>query len=146
MVLKCCVDACSNTKRPKLAFHRFPLADPERLRQWLCALNMDVNTPLHVVGKLFVCQKHFQPDDYHTSPHQPSRRGRILRTTAVPARFRQAHTSETGDPTASVGHLDHLVSHGAQSNHGGTWRRRTPHIYLKTCCNNFVVYFTIDIN
>ncbi|KAG8009002.1 Lethal(3)malignant brain tumor-like protein 2 [Nibea albiflora] len=109
--ISCSRSYSSNSKkssilaRLQLAFHRFPLADPERLRQWLCALNMDVNTPLHVVSKLFVCQKHFQPDDYHTAPHQPSRRGRILRTTAVPTRFRQAHTSETGDPTASVGHL-----------------------------------------
>ncbi|XP_067432504.1 lethal(3)malignant brain tumor-like protein 2 isoform X2 [Thunnus thynnus] len=103
MVHKCCVETCCNLKRPNLVFHRLPLGDPERLRQWLFALNMDVNTPLHTLNKLFVCQKHFQPDDYYSSPDQPTRQARHLKTTAVPTLFRH-----TGDPTSSVIYLDPL--------------------------------------
>ncbi|XP_028263695.1 lethal(3)malignant brain tumor-like protein 2 isoform X3 [Parambassis ranga] len=94
MVHKCCVDSCYNVKRPNLAFHRFPFCNPERLRQWLCTLNMDVNTPLHVLVKLFVCQKHFQPEDYCMMENS-NRRGRLLKNTAVPTQFINAHTSET---------------------------------------------------
>ncbi|XP_042363724.1 lethal(3)malignant brain tumor-like protein 2 isoform X2 [Plectropomus leopardus] len=109
MVHKCCVEACWNTKRPNLAFHRFPVGDPERLRQWLVALNMEVNTPLHVVNKLFVCQKHFEPDDYHDVLCQQSRRARLLKNSAVPTtHFRNTHSSEPGDPRTSVTYLDHL--------------------------------------
>uniref|UniRef100_A0A3Q3JLC5 THAP domain-containing protein 1 n=1 Tax=Monopterus albus TaxID=43700 RepID=A0A3Q3JLC5_MONAL len=100
MVHKCCVDSCWNTKRANLTFHRFPLGDAERLRQWLFALNMDVKTPLHILSKLFVCQKHFQHDDYYDAANQPSRRGRLLKPNAVPTQFRHTHTSETGGPTA----------------------------------------------
>lgn len=113
MVHKCCVDACRNIKSRNLVFHRFPVVDPERLRQWLFALDMDVNTPLYVINKLFVCHKHFEPDDYYDhrhSPDEPTRRGRLLKTTAVPSQFRHARTCETGDPTASVIYLDQLVS------------------------------------
>ncbi|XP_044034921.1 lethal(3)malignant brain tumor-like protein 2 isoform X2 [Siniperca chuatsi] len=108
MVHTCCVDACCTTKRPNLVFHRFPLGDPERLRQWLFALSMDVSTPLHALSKLFVCQKHFQPDDYYDCSDLPSRRARLLKATAVPTQFRATHTSETGDPTAGVIYLDQL--------------------------------------
>lgn len=104
MVLKCCVDNCWNTKRPNLAFHRFPLGDAERLRQWLFALNMDANTPPHVVDKLFVCQKHFQADDYCAADQQ-NRRGRFLRTNAVPSQFGHTRPSEAGDA-----YLDVVVS------------------------------------
>ncbi|XP_032357541.1 lethal(3)malignant brain tumor-like protein 2 isoform X3 [Etheostoma spectabile] len=103
MVHKCCVDSCWNTKRPDLVFHRFPLGDPHRLRQWLLALNMDVNTPLHVLNKRFVCQKHFDPDDYYDCLAEPTRRSRLLKSTAVPT-----HTSETRDPPASVSYLKQL--------------------------------------
>lgn len=112
MVHKCCVDACNTVKRRNLVFHRFPMVDPERLRQWLFALNMDANTPLYVINKLFVCQKHFEPDDYYdyNTPDHTIRRGRLLKTTAVPTQFRHAHTCEAGDPTSSVIYLDQLVS------------------------------------
>lgn len=105
MVHKCCVESCCNLKRPNLVFHRLPLGNPERLEQWLCALNMDVNTPLHTLNKLFVCQKHFQPDDYHSSPDQPRHQARHLKNTAIPTLF-----SHTGDPTAGDIYLDPLVS------------------------------------
>uniref|UniRef100_A0A3B5BAK4 THAP domain-containing protein 1 n=1 Tax=Stegastes partitus TaxID=144197 RepID=A0A3B5BAK4_9TELE len=102
MVLKCCVDSCYSIKRPNLSFHRFPLGDPERLRQWLLSLDMDVNTPLRLLSKLFVCQKHFQPDDYHSDPPlQPSRRHRTLRTTAVPDRFRHQDEQNPSSRTSS---------------------------------------------
>lgn len=111
MVHTCCVDACCNTKRPNLVFHRFPVGDQGRLWQWLFALNMDVNTPLHILNKLFVCQKHFQPDDYYDPSGVPSRRARLLRATAVPTMSRHTHTPETGDLAASTMYLDQLVSY-----------------------------------
>uniref|UniRef100_A0A668TS56 THAP domain-containing protein 1 n=1 Tax=Oreochromis aureus TaxID=47969 RepID=A0A668TS56_OREAU len=76
MVHKCCVETCLTIKRPNIVFHRFPLSDSEKLRQWLFTLNMDLKTPRYVLGKLFVCQKHFQPDDYYDVQNLPSRRGR----------------------------------------------------------------------
>lgn len=87
MVQTCCVDSCNITKRPNVVFHRFPFGDPERLRQWLETLNMDVNTPLHALSKLFVCQKHFHPDDYYDVHQQLTRRARLLKTTAVPTQL-----------------------------------------------------------
>ncbi|XP_028990807.1 lethal(3)malignant brain tumor-like protein 2 isoform X5 [Betta splendens] len=98
MVLKCCVDNCGNVKSPSLAFHRFPLGDTDRLRQWLFALNMDVSTPPHALHKMFVCQKHFEADDYCAT--DPSRRGRLLRANAVPSQFKHTNPPGTGDPTA----------------------------------------------
>ncbi|XP_030610859.1 lethal(3)malignant brain tumor-like protein 2 isoform X3 [Archocentrus centrarchus] len=101
MVHKCCVDTCLAIKRPNLVFHRFPLGDPDRLRQWLFTLSMDLKTPRYVLGKLFVCQKHFQPDDYHDVQSVTTRRGRLLKATAVPTQFTHSYTSSDGDPTAA---------------------------------------------
>lgn len=113
MVRKCCVDACHSAKSPKLLFHRFPMMDAERLRLWLFALDMDVNTPLYVIDNLLVCQKHFEPTDYYyrnISEH-PTRRKRLLKLTAVPTQFKDAHTAEAGDPTATSDiYLDNPVS------------------------------------
>uniref|UniRef100_A0A4W6G0G9 L3MBTL histone methyl-lysine binding protein 2 n=1 Tax=Lates calcarifer TaxID=8187 RepID=A0A4W6G0G9_LATCA len=106
MVFTCCVETCWNTKRPGLVFHRFPLGHPERLRRWLFALNMDVNTPLRVLNKLHVCQDHFQSEDYYDILDQKTRRARILKTTAVPNQF--IHTLETGDPASGVVSLHEL--------------------------------------
>ncbi|XP_014862898.1 PREDICTED: lethal(3)malignant brain tumor-like protein 2 isoform X2 [Poecilia mexicana] len=79
----CCVDSCLS-RRSDFVYHRFPLNDPERLRQWLFTLGMDPNTPVHVVSKMFVCQKHFQPDDYLETDSCVRRRGPMLKITAVP--------------------------------------------------------------
>ncbi|KAM7371122.1 hypothetical protein PAMP_010614 [Pampus punctatissimus] len=57
---------------------------------------------LQTLNKLFVCQKHFQPDDYYNNPGQQSRRGRLLKTTAVPTRSRHTHAADTGDLFAAV--------------------------------------------
>ncbi|XP_059179983.1 THAP domain-containing protein 3-like [Centropristis striata] len=109
MVYRCCVEKCWHIKRPKISFHRFPLGDPERLREWLLALNVDVNTPRHMLSKMFVCQKHFEPHDYQDSPeHAPLRRARHLKTTAVPIRIR--HGGVSGDPTAGVIKVGQVVS------------------------------------
>ncbi|XP_032430475.1 lethal(3)malignant brain tumor-like protein 2 isoform X3 [Xiphophorus hellerii] len=79
----CCVDSCLS-RRSDFIYHRFPVSDPERLRQWLFTLGMDPNTPVHVVSKIFVCQKHFQPDDYLETDSCVRRRGPLLKITAVP--------------------------------------------------------------
>ncbi|XP_061564961.1 lethal(3)malignant brain tumor-like protein 2 isoform X2 [Cololabis saira] len=95
----CCVSRCSSTKRAHVLLHRFPLSDPERLSLWLSVLNLDVNTPLHVLRNLFVCQKHFHPDDYNAS-----RRGPLLQNTAVPIPFSRSPASQAGGGD----HLDPL--------------------------------------
>ncbi|MEQ2222236.1 hypothetical protein ILYODFUR_024092 [Ilyodon furcidens] len=96
----CCVDSC-NSKRSNVIFHRFPLGDPERLRQWLFTLNMNPNTPVHILNRIFVCQKHFQLDDYQEPPPHPSRRGRLLKATAVPTQLIYGHLSGAGQPTSN---------------------------------------------
>lgn len=108
MVHKCCVETCHTIKQPNVIFHRFPLGDSERLRQWLFTLNMDVKTPRYVLNKLFVCQKHFQPDDYQDVQTPMSRRGRHLKTTAVPTQYAHLYAPRDGDPTAAW--LQELVS------------------------------------
>lgn len=113
MVLKCCVKACNSKTRGSLAFHAFPTFDPKRRRLWLFALNMDVNTPPDVVNKMYVCHKHFKPDDYYCYEHPDPPTGRILKTTAVPAQFRDERTCSVDEPTASAmypEHPDPLVS------------------------------------
>ncbi|XP_071318568.1 lethal(3)malignant brain tumor-like protein 2 isoform X5 [Trachinotus anak] len=107
MVNSCCVDTCWNIKRPDLVFHRFPLGHSGRLRRWLSALNMDVNTPLSVLNKLHVCQRHFKSDDYYSTLDLKSRRARLLRASAVPTQSIHTHT-ETGGPAPSVIYLDEL--------------------------------------
>ncbi|MEQ2297721.1 hypothetical protein AMECASPLE_037542, partial [Ameca splendens] len=100
MANTCCVDSC-NSKRSNVIFHRFPLGDPERLRQWLFTLNMDPNTPVHVLNRIFVCQKHFQLDDYQETHPHPNRRGRLLKATAVPTQLIYGHLSGAGQPTSN---------------------------------------------
>lgn len=107
MVIRCCAHNCRTYKRPNLVFHRFPLGDPNRLRQWLSGLNMDGNTPPHVLTNLFVCQKHFQPDDYHAGS-DPSRPSRLLKSTAVPNLSESPMSTAAGEPD-SMTHLDPLV-------------------------------------
>uniref|UniRef100_A0A3P9LY33 THAP domain-containing protein 1 n=1 Tax=Oryzias latipes TaxID=8090 RepID=A0A3P9LY33_ORYLA len=108
MVHTCCVDSCSTEKRPNVIFHRFPPADPERLRQWLLALDMDPDTPNFILGKLFVCQKHFLPDDYHDPHMHLGRRARLLKSKAVPSQFLTPRFCEGGQ--LSPDHLDQLVT------------------------------------
>uniref|UniRef100_A0A3Q2ZYZ1 THAP-type domain-containing protein n=1 Tax=Kryptolebias marmoratus TaxID=37003 RepID=A0A3Q2ZYZ1_KRYMA len=86
MVPACCVDGCRTIKRPRIVFHRFPLGEPVRLRQWLFRLNMDINTPFRALGKLFVCQKHFQANDYYHTL-KPRCRRRLLKSRAIPTQF-----------------------------------------------------------
>lgn len=105
MVLACCVDGCRSIKQPSLriSFHRFPMEDPERLRQWLFMLNMDLNTPFHALSKFFVCQNHFQAKDYYNTL-RPKCRRRLLKTKAIPTRLiRKPPCSEFSEPTDAYG-------------------------------------------
>ncbi|XP_047465812.1 lethal(3)malignant brain tumor-like protein 2 isoform X2 [Mugil cephalus] len=106
MVLKCCVDACMCTKRPSIIFHRFPLGDPEKVRQWLFSLNMSANTPPHILSRLYVCGNHFKAGDYRDALEPTSRRAHLLKTSAVPSPSTHTSGTETGDPSASS--LDQL--------------------------------------
>uniref|UniRef100_A0A8C4HMP9 THAP domain-containing protein 1 n=1 Tax=Dicentrarchus labrax TaxID=13489 RepID=A0A8C4HMP9_DICLA len=95
MVHRCCVDACSNTKRPRLAFHRFPLVDPERLRQWLFNPHMGPNAR--------VCSDHFLDGDYieekaFESDKLVTRRTNKLKPDAVPSVF----SLTAGNPDSTV--------------------------------------------
>lgn len=106
MVRTCCVDSCLADKTPNVNLHRFPTADPERRRQWLLALDMDADTPVHILGKLLVCRKHFLMDDYYDSFVHLGSRGRVLKPGAVPTQFLPPRTSEEGQVSAG----DQLVS------------------------------------
>uniref|UniRef100_A0A3P9Q9W1 THAP domain-containing protein 1 n=1 Tax=Poecilia reticulata TaxID=8081 RepID=A0A3P9Q9W1_POERE len=113
----CCVDSCLS-RRSDFVYHRFPVTDPERLRQWLFTLGMDPNTPVHVVSKIFVCQKHFQPDDYLETDSCVRRRGPMLKITAVPTecvddlfsvRFKRKVVTPSDQPAAISKHLVELL-------------------------------------
>uniref|UniRef100_A0A3B4XV52 Zinc finger protein 568-like n=1 Tax=Seriola lalandi dorsalis TaxID=1841481 RepID=A0A3B4XV52_SERLL len=83
----CAVKTCGNKARTgaSLSFHRLPVREPARLRLWLFALNIDVNTPRDELKKYIVCSEHFAPGDY-TANGQPrtSAMHRFLTPTAVP--------------------------------------------------------------
>ncbi|XP_029305464.1 zinc finger protein 3 homolog isoform X2 [Cottoperca gobio] len=83
----CTVKTCSNKAKTgtALSFHRLPVREPERLKLWLSALNIDVNTPLDELKKCIVCSEHFVPEDY-TVNGQPrtDTMHRFLTPTAVP--------------------------------------------------------------
>ncbi|XP_073337392.1 uncharacterized protein [Pagrus major] len=83
----CAVKTCRNKSKPgaALSFHRLPVREPERLKLWLFALNIDVNTPVDELKKHIVCSEHFVPEDYSVN-RQPRTDAthRFLTPTAVP--------------------------------------------------------------
>uniref|UniRef100_A0A673FPI6 THAP domain-containing protein 1 n=1 Tax=Sinocyclocheilus rhinocerous TaxID=307959 RepID=A0A673FPI6_9TELE len=90
MVISCAYPGCFNIKKPKrkfslgkkiLTFHRFPIHNPERLKLWLLALHLDINTPEHALIFKRVCSDHF-----FFKPFKPSQQGnrRFLKASAVP--------------------------------------------------------------
>uniref|UniRef100_A0A8C1SHY9 THAP-type domain-containing protein n=1 Tax=Cyprinus carpio TaxID=7962 RepID=A0A8C1SHY9_CYPCA len=90
MPVSCAYPGCFNIKRPKrtfssgqtfLTFHRFPTHNPERLKPWLLALHLDINTSEHALICKRVCSDHFFEDDF-----KPSQQGhrRYLKASAVP--------------------------------------------------------------
>uniref|UniRef100_A0A8C2CD57 THAP-type domain-containing protein n=1 Tax=Cyprinus carpio TaxID=7962 RepID=A0A8C2CD57_CYPCA len=95
MPVSCAYPGCFNIKRPKrtfssgqtfLTFHRFPTHNPERLKLWLLALHLDINTSEHALICKRVCSDHFFEDDF-----KPSQQGhrRYLKASAVPNTFLQ---------------------------------------------------------
>lgn len=90
MTISCAYPGCCNIKKPKrkfslgkkiVTFHRFPISDPERLKLWLLALLLDINSPKHALIFKRVCSDHFIEDDF-----KPSQQGnrRCLKASAVP--------------------------------------------------------------
>lgn len=83
----CAVKTCGNKAKTgaALSFHRLPVREPGRLKLWLLALSIDVNTPLDELRKYIVCSEHFVPEDY-TVNGQPrtDTMHRFLTPTAVP--------------------------------------------------------------
>uniref|UniRef100_A0A8C1HH46 THAP-type domain-containing protein n=1 Tax=Cyprinus carpio carpio TaxID=630221 RepID=A0A8C1HH46_CYPCA len=90
MPVSCAYPGCFNIKRPKrtfssgqtfLTFHRFPTHNPERLKLWLLALHLDINTSEHALICKRVCSDHFFEDNF-----KPSQQGhrRYLKASAVP--------------------------------------------------------------
>ncbi len=92
MVRSCVYPGCENRFKPKrlrplgdeVTAHKFPLTNPERLKLWLLALHLDMNTPLHSLEQKRVCSDHFFDDDY-----RPSEQGkpRLLKSSSVPITF-----------------------------------------------------------
>ncbi|XP_071335964.1 zinc finger protein 260-like [Trachinotus anak] len=87
MPYTCAVKTCDNKAKSgtSLSFHRLPVREPERLKLWLLALNIDTNTPQDELKKYIVCSEHFVPGDY-TTHGQPMAGAmhRFLTPTAVP--------------------------------------------------------------
>ncbi|XP_016344715.1 THAP domain-containing protein 3-like [Sinocyclocheilus anshuiensis] len=95
MEISCVYPGCFNIKKPKrkfslgnkfFTFHRFPIHNPERLKLWLLALHLDINTPEHALIFKRVCSDNFFDDDF-----KPSQQGnrRFLKASAVPNTFLQ---------------------------------------------------------
>lgn len=83
----CAVKTCRNKTKTgsALSFHRLPVREPERLKLWLSALKVDVNTPIEELRNYIVCSEHFAPEDYSVHGHTGSdRTHRFLTPTAVP--------------------------------------------------------------
>lgn len=83
-----CINICKKTTlrkgsqtKGKLTFHRFPTHDGDRLKLWLIALNLNINTQKRVIKRWRICSNHFfVPDDFHITQN-----GReLLKTSAVP--------------------------------------------------------------
>uniref|UniRef100_A0A671LIE9 THAP-type domain-containing protein n=1 Tax=Sinocyclocheilus anshuiensis TaxID=1608454 RepID=A0A671LIE9_9TELE len=79
---------CSEQSQRSLAwtlvtFHVFPTSEPARLKLWLIALRLDINTPINVLKLLRVCSDNFSPDDF-TYPGEDHVR---LKLSAVPMVF-----------------------------------------------------------
>ncbi|XP_042289531.1 zinc finger protein 436-like [Thunnus maccoyii] len=83
----CAVKTCRNKAKTgtALSFHRLPVREPERLKLWLSALNVNVNTPIEELKKYIVCSEHFVPEDYTVNGQlKTDRMHRFLTPTAVP--------------------------------------------------------------
>ncbi|KAJ8278414.1 hypothetical protein GJAV_G00087360 [Gymnothorax javanicus] len=72
-----------------VAFHRLPLRDPERLRLWLSAAGLDVDSPVKSLRAVRVCSEHFSPDDYRLKDPGGEVNSQRLKSTAVPRAFQQ---------------------------------------------------------
>lgn len=66
MVYTCIVKDCGNKPKTwsRVKFHVVPTNNTDRMKQWLFVLDIDPNTPVEMVRKMFVCSKHFLPEDY----------------------------------------------------------------------------------
>ncbi|CDQ93960.1 unnamed protein product [Oncorhynchus mykiss] len=92
----CSVPGCANYKQAQAAgvtFHRLPVRDITRSRQWLAAIKnaaYDVNTALDKYQNVRVCSQHFQPEDFETDLRSqlmglPGRR--TLKSEVIPSIF-----------------------------------------------------------
>ncbi|XP_049889406.1 peroxynitrite isomerase THAP4-like [Epinephelus moara] len=84
----CAVRGCYNKHKTwsNLIFHAIPTRNPERMKQWLGALNMDPNTPQEAVKKMLVCSEHFSRDYYYEKLEFRTQTMRLfLKDTAIPS-------------------------------------------------------------
>ncbi|XP_049426085.1 uncharacterized protein LOC125884859 isoform X2 [Epinephelus fuscoguttatus] len=90
MVYTCIVKDCGNKPKTwsRVKFHVVPTNNKDRMKQWLFVLDIDPNTPVEMVRKMFVCSKHFLPEDYSERMERRSSgmvQTRFLRDTAIPS-------------------------------------------------------------
>uniref|UniRef100_A0A671T1W7 THAP domain-containing protein 1 n=1 Tax=Sinocyclocheilus anshuiensis TaxID=1608454 RepID=A0A671T1W7_9TELE len=115
MVISCAYPECFNIKKPKrtfslgkkiLTFHRFPIHNPERLKLWLLAQHLDINTPEHALIFKRVCSDNFFDDDF-----KPSQQGnrRFLKASAVPNTFLQQTEVCIAGKRTKPQHLGHIM-------------------------------------
>lgn len=87
MPQSCAVKTCRNKAKTgaSLSFHRLPVREPQRLKLWLFALNIDINTPEEKLKKYLVCSEHFVPQSYTANGQvRTGAMHRFLTPTAVP--------------------------------------------------------------
>lgn len=84
----CVAYGCTNRsdkaecQQKNISFHRFPLKDSNRLRQWLINLQRDNFEPSeHSV----LCSEHFNAEDFEY--YTPSNKRRVLKPDTVPNKF-----------------------------------------------------------
>lgn len=71
----------SDCKAKNISFHRFPLKDPVRLKDWLTAVKRANFVPsIYSV----LCSEHFNKEDFEVSYHENRR---YLRIDTVPSKF-----------------------------------------------------------
>lgn len=90
MVYACIAKGCGSKpkKWSRVRFHIFPTSNKNRMKEWMCVLDIDPDTPAKMLRKMFVCSNHFLPEDYYERMEDRSS-GMVhtlfLKETAVPS-------------------------------------------------------------
>ena len=103
-MVQCVVVDCSHRtprdRKKGISFHRFPLKDESRLREWLANIKRKNRPPLE---NCTICSAHFEPscflEDFRSRFLSDGSRKRFLKDNAVPTLF--PHKKNTSQRPAS---------------------------------------------